>query len=659
MFLPPLPAPIPPGRWLIRAVAGIRRTAHSDGLGHEGAEDNTERGLVLVIAPINDRLSPLATTVWAKGAVDLRRQTVMTIPLTFFPAASAGSILEGEGLWRPQDEEACARIFDLDIDGEEKHTRLVDVPQSLLEWGSYYWQVSANDKRNFRNLGALTVHAGDTTLLIPSFELIRFYLSANSSAFSAALLKESRRDFSNVEDLDLFLDLPRSGLDRQGTFHAALRPGVSRQSAYLLGRLHGSGYALQQLANVVKGFRRTQADAVAPATAMLFPFTGTTSLRVVGKSLQRSDGGSVFLVQRILSCSHPLPFEGVRVHLPYSVLKSADVDVPAPLGPVWVPPTTGGRPRKPRGTQWRRPPEKRPPARFELESVKTMFPDLADKPFDVPSPQPRLHKHRWKSSKGGEEGGFGPGQPGGEGTPVLIEPETSDRNPVTQRAAVDHLEMLRKAVPLLRQAGFTVTSCLASHPSGVIDLADPDPEVKAHDWTYVHDDSLAGLRPRTAWMLRLDRPTQGEDAPSTPLVGYVFELESQVSVLLYFETPDRTEVPKEVLEAVVAECKRLQGAWRQQIDYLDGTTKRRRYVLKADLPDLRVVPEVHRWKTPEELAARLAVLHSASIHIEGDDGHPRESHPHIEQPGEPVDSTPERCLQEASTEADMSFRVRI
>lgn len=136
-------------------------------------------------------------------------------------------------------------------------------------------------------------------LVVPCMELIRFYFGD-----SGLLLK---RLFSGATATDnLYLSAWRS--DVSGAAHLTLAPGLPFPAARTVARIAFDRQAARAAAWIVKSGVTAAAHSERYYPRTTFPFKGETNFTVEGRWL---GGGErrVFLVERILQCSHPFPFE--------------------------------------------------------------------------------------------------------------------------------------------------------------------------------------------------------------------------------------------------------------------------------------------------------------------------------------------------------------
>lgn len=136
-------------------------------------------------------------------------------------------------------------------------------------------------------------------LVVPCMELIRFYFGD-----SGLLLK---RLFSGATATDnLYLSAWRS--DVSGAAHLTLAPGLPFPAARTVARIAFDRHAARAAAWIAKSGVTAAAHSERHYPRTTFPFKGETNFTVEGRWLE---GGErrVFLVERILQCSHPFPFE--------------------------------------------------------------------------------------------------------------------------------------------------------------------------------------------------------------------------------------------------------------------------------------------------------------------------------------------------------------
>ncbi|MBI4990313.1 MAG: hypothetical protein HZC23_15970 [Rhodocyclales bacterium] len=140
-------------------------------------------------------------------------------------------------------------------------------------------------------------------LVVPCMELIRFYFGD-----SGLLLK---RLFSGATATDnLYLSAWRS--DVSGAAHLTLAPGLPFPAARTVARIVFDRQAAKAAAWIAKSGVTAAAHSERYYPKTTFPFKGQTNLTVEGRWLG-GDERRVLLVERILQCSHPFPFQRLHV----------------------------------------------------------------------------------------------------------------------------------------------------------------------------------------------------------------------------------------------------------------------------------------------------------------------------------------------------------
>ncbi|MFC0617892.1 hypothetical protein, partial [Deinococcus budaensis] len=601
MSLPPLPEASPYEVGIVRKVAGIVR---------QPQPDRTESSLVLIVAPVRPWLHSERGTgrLWRNDAVDLRSQVAVRVPLTYLPAAPVGTLYIGHDLVAPTvdptpgvhtgefgvvvpDEPVYVQLDALVPDREKKEYVLNPHTHSF---GSAYHGV--------RNTYYVQLSVGrGRTLLIPVEEVIRFYWGTSSSPFFERLLASRATSLLEREHLHEFLDLNHTGMDDEGIFHAALRPGLSYSDARVLGRLWNDPLARLRVTQMLSGFRLPQPGFLAKATRTSFPFAGETRLKVEGVYTHQ-DGGWTMLVHRIRRCTHPFPFEEVRVVAPkYSQFLSPDaVSEDRPEGQ--PPQIAGSRSRKrPSVTGWA-PPRRIQPVMYRQERYEDMFPDTANKPVRTIRANEVVGARGRKRKDQDPRGGFGPGVPGGEGVPVAVQPEAEvvpdppekARRIRSPRPYVGHLDTLDRAVPLLKQKGYEVMSCCVTEPESGCFSFRTDEEVReipadSDLWEHVYDPVLGMMRLRRGRIIRIGkRQPAPEGKEGAMAYGYAFEVELEGSAFVYFEHVTREMLQEDVLQEAIRVGLARQGVWRSAAyREIDGKTKKY-YQSNLILPDVSV-----------------------------------------------------------------------
>lgn len=174
--------------------------------------------------------------------------------------------------------------------------------QYLLPFENHPWH-----RNHTESYGVLVALPNNQRLLVPCWELIRFYFGSSSALLgklftgpltSSVLWKEKKFD-----------------LERRHS-HLVLTGGLTGISAADIGRLAEDGVAWHSAAQIYISCltAKVKGGAVYPRTG--FPFDGLSTLAATGKWLPF--GGvpnSTFVVSSLISCSHPFPFESLSYEI--------------------------------------------------------------------------------------------------------------------------------------------------------------------------------------------------------------------------------------------------------------------------------------------------------------------------------------------------------
>jgi hypothetical protein len=162
------------------------------------------------------------------------------------------------------------------------------------------------------------VDLGDgRSLVVPSMELARFYFGSSSRLLAALFLPpfDPNKLYSGLRSVDFFDE----------DYELDLVDGVPEASGPDIARLAISKPAANAAAMVGTSLLHARAQgAMDIYPKCVFPFEGTTTIKASGQWL--SLGGqpqSTFLVYRLRSCSHPFPFENLKVQASGSKRRSS------------------------------------------------------------------------------------------------------------------------------------------------------------------------------------------------------------------------------------------------------------------------------------------------------------------------------------------------
>lgn len=171
------------------------------------------------------------------------------------------------------------------------------------ESGSYYIPLDVHPYHlNYTQSYCVQIPFGNTIILVPCVELLRFYFGSSSNLL--ARLFDAPFEPSNLWS--------QIGTDHDG-IKIDLALGISGRSAADIGRIALSTDArfAAELIGASCIAATARGERAYPKT--LFPFSGETCISATGTWLPK-DGNSrgVFLVFSLLSCSHPFPFSKLR-----------------------------------------------------------------------------------------------------------------------------------------------------------------------------------------------------------------------------------------------------------------------------------------------------------------------------------------------------------
>lgn len=152
------------------------------------------------------------------------------------------------------------------------------------------------------------VDLGDgRSMVIPSMELARFYFGSSSPLLASLFLPpfDSKKLYSAIRFVDVFHE----------DVELDLAEGVPKESGPDIARIAADKTAANAAAMIAVSLLRQPPPGVADIYPQcVFPFEGATTIKASGKWL--SLGGqprSTFLAYRLRSCSHPFPFENLKV----------------------------------------------------------------------------------------------------------------------------------------------------------------------------------------------------------------------------------------------------------------------------------------------------------------------------------------------------------
>lgn len=273
-------------------------------------------------------------------------QEVASIGIGQLPLLRVGSI------WKDQQLHAYLnptrkRLLEFEIDttlGEDfsfkdrvilKGESVPLIPSQFYRVGKHYPRIADAPLVVFTGPSS-----GPNYLIIPRFELLRFYYAASSKlAF-----------FIWEDAIDRAINQSKSALLADNDVRIHLRREMKDREAYLLGRW----FLSDQMRKEITSFRNKRNMAAANHTGRTpfafhpdigFPFCGKTKLRALGKWMklhedQGKDGEPkqqtwAFLALHLLHCTHPMPYRNIVVDRDNRNLKGQNDD-DENLLPAWA-----------------------------------------------------------------------------------------------------------------------------------------------------------------------------------------------------------------------------------------------------------------------------------------------------------------------------------
>ena len=140
---------------------------------------------------------------------------------------------------------------------------------------------------------------GSAIILIPMLELIRFYFGSSSN-----LLKRTLCGIFSPERLWTAEQFDAA----TGHLKLTLAQGISGMSASDIGRIALDPRAREAASLVSKSLTTAIAGGARGYPRTLFPFTGKSDLKVIGRWLKVDGMQDRFVVSQILGCTHRFPF---------------------------------------------------------------------------------------------------------------------------------------------------------------------------------------------------------------------------------------------------------------------------------------------------------------------------------------------------------------
>lgn len=146
----------------------------------------------------------------------------------------------------------------------------------------------------------LKIQCNDVNLLIPCWEMVRFYFGSSSNLLKrvAGGIFDQRR---------LWID---HQFDEKTRFlKLTLAPDISGASAADIGRIALDPIARESAMIISKTLMDSITSLGYGYTRAVFPFRGRSTLQCIGRWTGITDSENSFVVSQILSCSHAFPFK--------------------------------------------------------------------------------------------------------------------------------------------------------------------------------------------------------------------------------------------------------------------------------------------------------------------------------------------------------------
>ena len=241
-------------------------------------------------------------------APTIRRQ----VPAAFVRVLRLGDVWHGPNLVG-QSSSPIVQLKDLEVSGDPSRVQPIGKPLNGAKERYPLDFRSFSDHSGHTGAYAVREDLGNgQTLIVPCWELLRFYFGASGALVSRllsgpltarALYSSARHD--TERDVH-WLDLAR-GMHWTGAVTIA-RIALEQRAASAARWISNSGTAA--LVNREPYYPKTN-----------FPFAGATNLTVQGRWL--GPGREVLFVERIVSCSHPFPFRTLHYSVPDGSAKIA------------------------------------------------------------------------------------------------------------------------------------------------------------------------------------------------------------------------------------------------------------------------------------------------------------------------------------------------
>ncbi len=241
-------------------------------------------------------------SIFAKNDAEPRDNRQVRLPVALMPLLRIGDIWEGGRLVESPAYD-IADFPDLKID--RTTASIIKAGLNADDEGHYYlpWEHHSFHMRHTQSYCVL-INAGGTKVIVPATELIRFYFGTSGDLIARlfdAPFEESK--FWNSTELP----------DNRGNVKIDLASGVSCRSATTVARMAFSTLARHAAEIIGRSCVAATVSGQRAYPKALFPFEGHTDLAASGRWLPfMGVERGLFLVFRLLSCSHPFPFAGLH-----------------------------------------------------------------------------------------------------------------------------------------------------------------------------------------------------------------------------------------------------------------------------------------------------------------------------------------------------------
>ena len=234
------------------------------------------------------------------GAVDPPEQVRRVVSVGTLVLLRVGS------LWQNRryigDEEAVTKDFD-NVRVDDPHLIFVKAGERdnsgfLYPMSEHPWHMQST-----ASYCAYIKLSSEHGVVIPCFEILRFYFGSSAALLSRLFKPALRRE-------DLYVP-SKTHVKPEHASRIELADGISSASGIDIARIAGNPMAWRSAVNIGKSILRNTEKG--RFVRLGFPFSGTTKLKVKGKWLTSNLGlRRIFAVFQLLQCSHPLPFKSLN-----------------------------------------------------------------------------------------------------------------------------------------------------------------------------------------------------------------------------------------------------------------------------------------------------------------------------------------------------------